>query len=190
MLGAWRGGTRYSTNEGERVYNDKYLSYVIAWRIDMRYLTRIMLIIVLILCSVFSSFAQEAQRADQEKQQAASQSRQEEKQKAASSPDEHAQRVGRIFLKLRNATDIEQKVAFQMVKDAEPNAFAAPLDAGKYKFDYVVAVSYSMVVFVQSDDELAVVIGHELAHIAKGHIESKKREEPSEPFWAVLRVSR
>jgi Zn-dependent protease with chaperone function len=138
----------------------------------MKYLTRIVLLIAFILYPVLLVFAQDEQVIE-EKQRPPSQSQQQEGQKAVSTPEEHNLRVGRIFVRLINVADIDRKVDYQMVKGSEPNAFAAPLDAGKYKFDYVVAVSYGMVAFVQSDDELAVVIGHELAHIAKGHIESK-----------------
>jgi predicted Zn-dependent protease len=135
--------------------------------------TPIVLIVALVLSLVFPAFAQEAKQTDPEKQQTVSQPQQQEKQKTVFAPDEHALRVGRIFVRLRTITGIEQKVAYQMVGGSEPNAFAAPLDPKKTKFDYVVAVSYGMVAFTQNDDELAAVIGHELAHIAKGHIESK-----------------
>ena len=138
----------------------------------MKYSTRIVLLIAFILCPVLLVSAQDEQ-AGQEKQRPPSQSQQQERQKAVSTPDEHNLRVARIFVRLINVADVDRKVGYQMVKGPEPNAFAAALDASKYKFDYVVAVSYGMVAFVQSDDELATVIGHELAHIAKGHIESK-----------------
>ena len=51
-------------------------------------------------------------------------------------------------------------VAFRMVDDQEVNAGASP---------DLVAVTYGLMRFVKSDDEIAVVLGHELAHIAKGH---------------------
>lgn len=51
-------------------------------------------------------------------------------------------------------------VAFRMVDDQEVNAGASP---------DLVAVTYGLMRFVKSDDEIAVVLGHELAHITKGH---------------------
>jgi len=51
-------------------------------------------------------------------------------------------------------------VAFRMVDEQEVNAGASP---------DLVAVTYGLMRFVKSDDEIAVVLGHELAHIAKGH---------------------
>jgi predicted Zn-dependent protease len=138
----------------------------------MKYLTCFALIIALLLCPVLPAFTQDAPQAKQEKQEAVTQSQQREEQKPVSAPEGHSQRVGRIFFRLIEATDITKEVGFQVIKSPEQNAFAAPLDSTKYKFDYVVAVSDGMVTFVQNDDELAVVIGHELAHVAKGHIES------------------
>lgn len=51
-------------------------------------------------------------------------------------------------------------VAFRMVDEQEVNAGAGP---------NLIAVTYGLMKFVKNDDELAVVLGHELAHIARGH---------------------
>jgi hypothetical protein len=51
-------------------------------------------------------------------------------------------------------------VVFRMVDEQEVNAGAGP---------NIIAVTYGLMRFVKSDDELAVVLGHELAHIARGH---------------------
>jgi predicted Zn-dependent protease len=138
----------------------------------MKYLTCFALLLALILFPVHPAFTQDAPQTEEEKQQICTQSPQQEEQKPAPSSEELSQRVGRTFVRLLNATEIEKKVGYQVIKGSEPNAFAAPLNAKKHKFDYVVVVHEGMVTFVQSDDELAVVIGHELAHVAKGHIES------------------
>lgn len=51
-------------------------------------------------------------------------------------------------------------VAFRMVDEQEVNAGASP---------NLVVVTYGLMRFVKSDDELAVVLGHELAHIIRSH---------------------
>ncbi len=50
--------------------------------------------------------------------------------------------------------------AFRMVDEQEVNAGASP---------NLIVVTYGLMRFVKSDDELAVVLGHEMAHIARGH---------------------
>lgn len=51
-------------------------------------------------------------------------------------------------------------VSFRMVDEQEVNAGAT---------ENLAAVTYGLMRFVKSDDELAVVLGHELAHIARSH---------------------
>lgn len=51
-------------------------------------------------------------------------------------------------------------VRFHMVDSHEVNAGASP---------HSVIVTYGLVKFAQSDDEIAVILGHELAHIVRGH---------------------
>lgn len=51
-------------------------------------------------------------------------------------------------------------VSFRMVDEQEVNAGAT---------QNLVAVTYGLMRFVRNDDELAVVLGHELAHIARSH---------------------
>jgi membrane-associated protease RseP (regulator of RpoE activity) len=53
------------------------------------------------------------------------------------------------------------RVSVQVVDEDEVNAAAAP---GQ------LFVTYGLIRFIKSDDELAVVLGHELAHLTKGHI--------------------
>jgi hypothetical protein len=59
--------------------------------------------------------------------------------------------VGEIYL----------NVKFRMVDMQDVNAAATPNS---------VLVTYGLLRFIQSDDELAIILGHELAHIARGHI--------------------
>jgi predicted Zn-dependent protease len=66
--------------------------------------------------------------------------------------------VGRKLLKnIQGPPDI----TFEMVDDQSVNAGAT--------FNKVM-VTYGMMRFIKSDDELAVVLGHELAHITRGHL--------------------
>ena len=51
-------------------------------------------------------------------------------------------------------------VSFRMVDEQEVNAGAAP---------NLIVVTYGLMRFVKNDDEVAVVLGHELAHIARSH---------------------
>lgn len=74
-----------------------------------------------------------------------------------------AERVQRVFTRLvatcqRNA---EIKYTVTVVEDPSVNAFALP---GGYVF-----VNTGLLDFVQSDDELAGVLGHELAHVECRH---------------------
>ena len=55
---------------------------------------------------------------------------------------------------------------FQVVDEAEPNAFALP---GGYIF-----ISRGLLTLVSNEDELACVIGHEIAHVAKRHAAAKQ----------------
>ena len=51
-------------------------------------------------------------------------------------------------------------VSFRMVDEQEVNAGAMP---------NLIVVTYGLMRFTKSDDEVAAVLGHELAHITKGH---------------------
>ncbi|MEK6568136.1 MAG: M48 family metalloprotease, partial [Candidatus Omnitrophota bacterium] len=51
-------------------------------------------------------------------------------------------------------------VSFRMVDEQEVNAGAIP---------NLIVVTYGLMRFTKSDDEVAAVLGHELAHITKGH---------------------
>lgn len=71
---------------------------------------------------------------------------------------EKIKRVGeRLLLYIQNPPE----VSFHMVDDQSVNAAAT--------FDKVF-VTYGMMRFMKTEDELAVVLGHELAHITRGHL--------------------
>ena len=55
---------------------------------------------------------------------------------------------------------------FQVVDEAEPNAFALP---GGYIF-----ISRGLLALVSSEDELACVMGHEIAHVVKRHAAARQ----------------
>jgi Zn-dependent protease with chaperone function len=57
---------------------------------------------------------------------------------------------------------VPQNIVFHMTEDEDVNAFAA--GGG------LITVTYGMMRFVHSDDELAVVLGHELAHVTRHHV--------------------
>ncbi len=56
------------------------------------------------------------------------------------------------------------RVSIQVVDEDEVNAAAMPGH---------LLVTYGLIRFIRSDDELAVVTGHELAHLIKGHISKR-----------------
>lgn len=59
------------------------------------------------------------------------------------------------------ADEIPADVSFRMVDEESVNAGATPNQ---------VVVTYGLMRFINSDDELAIILGHELAHIIRGHI--------------------
>ncbi len=67
---------------------------------------------------------------------------------------------GQIFSRMVKVDSRPRQIDFYMSSDAEINAMALP---------NAVVVTYGMMRFVQSDDELAVVLGHEIAHILLSH---------------------
>jgi len=54
-----------------------------------------------------------------------------------------------------------RKIAFDMIDRQEVNAGAG---------SDIIMATYGLMKFAESDDEIAVILGHELAHITKGHI--------------------
>lgn len=54
-----------------------------------------------------------------------------------------------------------RNVAFDMIDEQEVNAGAG---------SNIILVTYGLMRFAESDDEIAVILGHELAHITRGHV--------------------
>lgn len=54
-----------------------------------------------------------------------------------------------------------RKIVFDMIDQQEVNAGAG---------SDIIMATYGLMKFAESDDEIAVILGHELAHITKGHI--------------------
>ena len=67
---------------------------------------------------------------------------------------------GREYRRMVHLNWMPVKVDFYMSSDAQINAMATP---------EAVVVTYGMMRFIQTDDELAIVLGHELAHIMLSH---------------------
>ncbi len=80
---------------------------------------------------------------------------------------------------LRHSPEQEVEYQFLIVDALEPNAFALP---GGYVY-----VSRGLLVLVNSEDELANVIGHEIAHVADRH--HAQREVRSVPFLPLRIVA-
>ena len=74
---------------------------------------------------------------------------------------EHEERIRSVGKKLLMNIQGQPKITFEMVDDQSVNAAATTNK---------VMVTYGLMRFIKSDDELAVVLGHELAHITKGHL--------------------
>ncbi len=69
-------------------------------------------------------------------------------------------RSGQIISRVVRLDKRRMPIDFYMSSDAQINAMATPSS---------VIVTYGMMKFVKSDDELAVVLGHEIAHIILSH---------------------
>lgn len=76
-------------------------------------------------------------------------------------------RVRRGDMRVEAPLELESlpwNVAFEIAQDDAVNAFSAP---GR------IAITTGMLRFLRSDEELAAVVSHELAHIARGHVIGK-----------------
>jgi predicted Zn-dependent protease len=99
---------------------------------------------------------------DQQMNQAGAQAYQQVlKQEGVSSNAALQQRVSTVGSRITRATGIDQEWEFAVIDDATPNAFALP--GGK------VAVNSGLFKVVENDDQLAAVIGHEIAHVTARH---------------------
>ncbi len=80
---------------------------------------------------------------------------------AGKSTAQHEEIVNRIGSRILKESGSTMDVNFKVDKSEAVNAAASP---GQ------IVVSTGMMRFVQSEDELAAVIGHEIAHLEKGHV--------------------
>lgn len=86
-------------------------------------------------------------------------------------------RGGEVMLIPLTVERLPADIGFQAVDAPDLNAFATP--------EGYVIVTYGMLRFVRSDDELAVVVGHEIAHLTKRHI---IKSIPSQILAVILGV--
>lgn len=84
-------------------------------------------------------------------------------------------RIGERLLKHSSRSHLKHE--FRVIDMAEPNAFALP---GGYIY-----VSRGLLALMNSEDELATVIGHEIGHVAARH--SVQRQMASRP-WIPLQI--
>jgi Zn-dependent protease with chaperone function len=85
---------------------------------------------------------------------------------------EYVQRIGRQLVEVSPRRDIEY--TFKVIDTDQVNAFALP-------WGYVY-VTTGMLRFVDSSDELAGVMGHEIAHVAEKHSLSQFKKQ----FWTTM----
>ena len=70
-------------------------------------------------------------------------------------------RYGENKIFLSEISVMPRKISFDIIDRQEINAGAGP---------NLILVTYGLMNFVNSDDEIAIILAHELAHITKGHI--------------------
>jgi predicted Zn-dependent protease len=85
---------------------------------------------------------------------------------AAPQTGEYLRQVGQRLVAATK--DTRWKFSFQIVEQSEPNAFSIP-GGGVY-------VSRGLLALVTSEDELAGVLGHEIAHVTERHWARQQRE--------------
>ena len=89
--------------------------------------------------------------------------------------------ITKIGNKLAEASEMkEMKFHFRILKEDGPNAFSIP---GGYIY-----VTYDLFDFVQSDDELAGILAHEIAHIVHNHALKQTRDNTKFTLLTVLAV--
>jgi Zn-dependent protease with chaperone function len=89
--------------------------------------------------------------------------------------------ITEIGNKLAEASEMkEMKFHFRILKEDGPNAFSIP---GGYIY-----VTYDLFDFVQSDDELAGILAHEIAHIVHNHALKQTRDNTKFTLLTILAV--
>lgn len=89
--------------------------------------------------------------------------------------------ITEIGNKLANVSEIrEMKFHFRILKEDGPNAFSIP---GGYIY-----VTYDLFDYIQSDDELAGILAHEIAHIIHNHALKQTRDNTKFTLLTILAV--
>jgi len=89
--------------------------------------------------------------------------------------------ITEIGNKLVEASEMEEmKFHFRILKEDGPNAFSIP---GGYIY-----VTYDLFDYVQSDDELAGILAHEIAHIVHNHALEQTRDNTKYSLLTILAV--
>lgn len=71
----------------------------------------------------------------------------------------HINRIGKRLIK---SNDIEKHIQFVVSDDKDANAYANVKD--------IITVNIGLLKYVENEDELAYVIGHEMGHVTKTHV--------------------
>ncbi|MBU1035231.1 M48 family metalloprotease, partial [bacterium] len=89
--------------------------------------------------------------------------------------------ITEIGNKLAEASEMkEMKFHFRILKEDGPNAFSIP---GGYIY-----VTYDLFDYVQSDNELAGILAHEIAHIVHNHALKQTRDNTKYTLLTILAV--
>ena len=89
--------------------------------------------------------------------------------------------ITEIGNKLAEASEMkEMKFHFRILKEDGPNAFSIP---GGYIY-----VTYDLFDYIQSDDELAGILAHEIAHIIHNHALKQTRDNTKYNLLTILAV--
>jgi beta-barrel assembly-enhancing protease len=89
--------------------------------------------------------------------------------------------ITEIGNKLGKASELEgMKYHFKILKEEGPNAFSIP---GGYIY-----VTYDLFDYIQSDDELAGILAHEIAHIIHNHALKQTRDNTKFSLLTILAV--
>ncbi len=89
--------------------------------------------------------------------------------------------ITEIGNKLAEASEIkEMEFHFRILKEDGPNAFSIP---GGYIY-----VTYDLFDYIQSDDELAGILAHEIAHIIHNHALKQTRDNTKYSLLTILAV--
>jgi Zn-dependent protease with chaperone function len=89
--------------------------------------------------------------------------------------------ISEIGNKLAKASELEgMKYHFKILKEEGPNAFSIP---GGYIY-----VTYDLFDYIQSDDELAGILAHEIAHIIHNHALKQTRDNTKFSLLTILAV--